>query len=123
MDSEGVRLVETRSLDHCWELLARWPGSFVVAEWSPQTADGLLVRLARRERKFPLARVAVVADRASAGDESLVREAGAVWFVTSPRGLAPLVAIARRHLATVSRPRTTLAQRLWATLPWRPAGE
>ena len=58
----GVRVWETRTLADCWSELAESPASFVVLELRGDVA-GLLALLARQPREFPLARVAVVADR------------------------------------------------------------
>ena len=51
-----------------------------------------------------MARLAVVADRSLAGYEWLMREAGAVHFVCSPRQVGPLAQLACRHLAQVPPP-------------------
>jgi len=113
-----VRIRESRSLAECWELLAESPGGFVVVELSAGRVDGLLRRMARLERDFPLARVAVVADRSSAQYEWLVREAGAVHFTVSTGRLGPVARLACRHLADVPSPSRTTKQEIWARLPW-----
>jgi hypothetical protein len=118
----GVRVYETRSIPDCWNMLAESPGSFLVVELTAANVEGLLHRLARRERDFPLARVAVVVDRALADHEWLLREAGAVHFTCSPRRLRPLAELACRHLAQVPAPQQSLAERVWAGLPWKEAG-
>ncbi len=114
----GVRIHETRSLDECWEMLAESPASLIVVELTRANCEGLLRRLARLERDYPLARVAVVAERPLASWEELIREAGAAWFCTSPRDLRSLAAMARRHVdAAPAAPRTFMEQ-VWAALPW-----
>jgi len=117
-EARGTRVWETRSLAECWEMLPRWGASFVVAELTPANLDALLDRLARLPRDHPLCRVAVVAGRSLARYEDLVREAGAVWFVVSPRELGPLAATARRHLRMAPSEPRKLAERIWASLPW-----
>ncbi|MGA2621664.1 MAG: hypothetical protein ABSF26_29030 [Thermoguttaceae bacterium] len=114
----GVRVWETRSLAEAWESLARTPAAVLVVEISRVNLAGLLERMAWFSRDFPLARLAVVAPRALAGCEWLLREAGAVHFVTSPRRLGPLAELAIRHLATLPPPQQTLVERIWAGLPW-----
>ena len=113
-----VRVHQTRSVDECWESLARWPASFVVVELTRTNAPALLGRIAWLERDFPLARVAVVADRALGFCEGLMREAGAVHFTVSPRRLGPLGCLALRHLDAAPPPRLSLTERIWASLPW-----
>lgn len=118
LTADEIRVHETRSLRECWELLAQCPSSFVVAELSESGVDALLDGLVRLERLFPLARVAVVAERPLADYEPLVREAGAVHFVTSPRECGPLARLARRHLEQAARPRRSVTETIWKSLPW-----
>lgn len=113
-----VRVHETRSVEECWEMLTRWPASFVVVELTRANATAVLERMAWLERDFPLARVAVVADRALGFCEWLMREAGAVHFTVSPRRLGPLGGLAVRHLDAAPQARLSLTERIWAGLPW-----
>jgi hypothetical protein len=113
----GVRVWETRILDDCWSELAKSPASFLVVELGGNAAE-LLRRMARQPRDFPAARVAVVANRSQAGRQWLMREAGAVHFVCSPRQVGPLAQLACRHLAQVPPPPQSLAEQIWANLPW-----
>jgi len=113
-----VRVYETRSLADCWEMLAEAPASFVIVELSAADVAALLRRMARLGRDFPLARVAVVADRSLAGYEWLMREAGAVHFVCSPRQAGPLARLAAGYLAQAPAPQRSLTQQIWAGLPW-----
>jgi hypothetical protein len=113
-----VRVYETRSLADCWTMLAESPASLLVVELSPGGAAALLQRTVRLERDFPLARVAVVADRPLAGYEWLLREAGAVHFLCLPRQCGPLADLACRHLAQAPSPPRSLGEQIWAGLPW-----
>ncbi len=117
-----LRVYETRSLADCWEMLAEAPASFVIVELSTGGAAALLGQMARLGRDFPLARVAVVADRSLAGYQWLMREAGAVHFVCSPRQAGPLAHLAAGHLAQAPAPRRSLTQQIWAGLPWGKEG-
>jgi hypothetical protein len=121
LNDSGVRLYETRCLPDCWQALAEAPASFLVIELTAQNIEPLLACLARMPREFPSARAAVAADRTTRAYEWLVREAGAVHFVCSPRCLAPLAAVALRHLADVPAPQQTMVERIWASLPWKRA--
>ena len=87
-------------------------------ELSRANVDALLGRMAELRRWFPLARLAVLSDRRLAGYGGLMREAGAVWHTCSPRRLAPLAALVRRHLAGAPSPRRGLREQIWAGLPW-----
>ena len=119
----GVRVWETRSLAQCWDALADAPAGFAVVELTAAAADDLLRRMARLPREFPLAQVVVVADRALAEYEWLLRESGAVHFTCSPRKLTPLAKMACRHLAAAPVPHQSLTERIWSSLPWEAAQE
>ena len=118
LQAADVRVYETRGLKECWEMLAEAPASFVVVELTRQAAEGLLPRMARLGRDFPLARVAVVADRCLAGYQWLMREAGVVHFTCSPRRLGPVARLSLRHLSQAPSPPETVVQRIWSGLPW-----
>jgi hypothetical protein len=114
----GVRVWETRTLADCVAELTESPASFVVLELGGQV-DELLQQLTRQPRDFPLARFAVVADRALVEYQWLMREAGAVQFLCSPRRVGPLAQLACRHLAQAPPPQQSLTERIWTGLPWR----
>ena len=119
LDGMGVRAYETRSLAECFDELAQSPAGLAVVELTAAGVTALLRRLAQWQRDFPLARMAVVADRSLAGCEWLLREAGAVHFTCSPRQLGPLARLVRRHLAKApSAPPASLSEQIWASLPW-----
>ncbi len=113
----GIRVWETRTPDDCWQELAESPASFVVLELHGKI-PALLRHIARLPREFPQARLAMVADRSMAGYQSIAREAGAVYFVCSPRRTETLAQLACRHLAQVPPPPQNLTERIWASLPW-----
>jgi DNA-binding NtrC family response regulator len=116
----SVRVWECRSLREAWDALTQTPAAFLVAEAARENLDTLLRRMDWFSRDFPHARVAIVASRGIARYEWLLREAGAVHFLTSPRKLASLAGLAIRHLANVPPTSQTLAERIWASLPWEP---
>ncbi len=116
-----VSVHETRNLAQCWDMLAEHPASFLVIELSLANADALLGRLVALRRHAAGAAVAVVADRSLQAWQWLLREAGAIHFVTSPREVAPLIGIACRHLAQAAQPPTNRDQQIWASLPWKQA--
>ncbi len=114
----GVRVWECRSLPEAWEALRQTPAAFLVAEVTPENIEDLLRRTAWFSRDFPHARIAVVAPRTMARLEWLLREAGAVHFVTSPRRLPHLAGLVVRHLANAPLGSQTMVERIWASLPW-----
>jgi hypothetical protein len=116
----GVRLWQCRGLAEAWEALAVTPSAFLVVEATRENVGDLLRRTAWLSRDFPLARIAVVAPRSMIGYQWLLREAGALHFLTSPRRPASLAGIVIRHLANVPQPPQSMAERIWASLPWAP---
>ncbi len=118
LSAAGISLGETRSLAECWESLAAAAASFLLVELTPEIADALLQSAARLPRDYPLARWAAAAARPLAHWQWLLREAGAVDFVVSPRRLGPLAEAICRHLASVPPPPQSLTERIWAGLPW-----
>jgi hypothetical protein len=113
-----VRVYETRSLAKCCEMLGGHPASFVVAELTRPGVQALLERVAELGRDFPLARVAVVAERELASCEWLIRESGAVHFCVSLREASVLAHLAVRHLHATPQPQRTLPEQIWDRLPW-----
>lgn len=111
-------LRETRSLAECRAELAAAPASVLVVEITPARLSGTLDLVADAPRLFPLASIVVVGPRDSASCESLVREAGAVHFTTSPSAAAEIARLTLRHAERVPRPRTSLAAQIWESLPW-----
>lgn len=110
--------VETRSLFDCAEELLAHPHSFLLLEMSVRNAAAVVEWLAQLDRLDPRARAAVAADRSLRVWEGVVREAGAVWFITSPREVAPLARMAKRHLDAVPRPPRSFVDDVWDSLPW-----
>jgi hypothetical protein len=113
-----VPIVETRSLDECRQSLRLSPASFVSLELTAANLDSICELLSSLERQFPAAIAVVTAARSLDGCEPIVRELGALHFVSSPRALPSLASIVRRHLARQPRPDRDPAERIRASLPW-----
>ena len=116
----ALRLIETRNADECREELAVRPDAFVVVELTPERCDAGLDLLLHMSQRCPLASTGVVADRPLAAYAELARELGALDFVTSPRRLTRLCALAARHSAIRRPSGLTLREQIWADLPWTP---
>jgi DNA-binding NarL/FixJ family response regulator len=119
-----ARLYETRMIDECWQRLVEQPTALAALEL---TADNVrpLLALLRLRRELPEARAIVMAERTLAAYGELVREAGAIHFVVSPRSLGDVAELVRRridHLAAsaplgvsdLDDPR----EKILADLPW-----
>jgi hypothetical protein len=112
---------QTRWLAECMAELEVAPASMLVLEVSAANLANVLELAVDLDRRFPLARLAVVADRGMESYEWVLREAGAVHFTTSPRTAGDLARIAVRHAACVPQPPATLAAQVWESLPWHEA--
>ena len=94
---ETVTVREARSLLECRDNLLAVPDAFVVLEATRQTLSDVLSELAQLRHDFHRAPVAVVANRPLRRAEWILREAGAVHVVFSPRRLNTLCQMALRH--------------------------
>ncbi|HEV3415982.1 MAG TPA: hypothetical protein VG056_04195 [Pirellulales bacterium] len=97
LDSTRIRLFEIRSWAECWERLAQCPTALVAAELTGEGAGQMLSALSRLDREFPKAALVALADRRLAGYRDLIREAGAVHFIISPRRLGEVSELLRRR--------------------------
>ncbi len=101
--------------------MAAAPECLLAVELTRENLAGVLDLLSGLGRKFPLAAAMVLAERGFEPYEWLMREAGAVYFTTSPRESDDLARLAIRHVSRISPPRTHFAARIWDALPWSEA--
>ncbi len=109
---------EVRSLPHCNRELEAAAQSVVALEILPQNLVSMAKAVSDWSRRFPRARFIALAARGLESYELLLREAGAIHVTYSPRSLAPLLRLIRRHLAREPQPEQTLEEAIWAGLPW-----
>lgn len=114
----GVRLRETRSLEEAREELAGDPASCVAVALDVAEPSGVLRFISGLEGRHPLARSIALAPRSMAGYEWLAREAGAVAFIASPRGLTSVAQLVARHLQRTPQSPRSVVERIRASLPW-----
>ena len=112
------RIAEVRSFTQCERELAASPHSVAAIEMTSQNLHPALQALVEYRDRFPHVRLIALADRELAPHELLVREAGAIQIVFSPRSLASSVRLIRRHLARAPKKETTLEEAVWNKLPW-----
>ena len=117
-----VSLHESRGPKQCLEQLHRAPASLVALELTQERLGDVLEFLTALERDFPLAAAVVLARRGLEACEEIVREAGAICFVASPRRLPAVMATVRRHFERYPARYDAGAEAIWATLPWGPTG-
>jgi hypothetical protein len=114
----GHRVYETRSCADCWSEVVASPASLVGVEVTSTNLEAMVPWMMRFAAAFPAARVIVLGSRGLEAREWLLREAGAVHVVFSPRDWQPVVRIARRHLGAAPGPGDSDRQRVWQRLPW-----
>ncbi len=117
-----IRIYETRSWNEVWEMLAREPVALVAAELTEPGIDTLLAATVRIARWHPQAGLVVLAERRLAAYRDLLREAGALHFITSPRRLAEVTEIVRRRAAQATAATSTgdLLDDIRRNLPFNP---
>ena len=111
-------LRETRTLDECRAELDLSPASIAALEFTAAKGDEAAAFIAEVASRFPSARVVILADRGLAENEWLLRELGAAAWTDSPRELAAIVEVTRRHLESAAAPRPGLREQMLARLPW-----
>ena len=112
-----VSITETRGMSDCRQELTAAPASVVAIEASDASLNALLAFLIGQPQEFPQACVIALADGDQQHRQWLLRGAGAVHFVRSPRDMAPVVEIARRHLAPFL-PQPSLVERILTEIDW-----
>ena len=114
------RVIETRSVDDCWQQLAREPTSIIAWEGTLDGAETVAEQLIEQSRSFPRSPGIVVCRGRATHDEWLWREAGAVHVVRSPRELPSILGMARRHGIRFPAQQRSLEETIWRQLPvWR----
>jgi DNA-binding NarL/FixJ family response regulator len=122
---EAVRVIEIRSWDEIWQQLAQDPAALVAAELTDTNRDSVLAALSRMDRQFPQAAMLILTNRRFLPYRRLLREAGALHYVTSPRRLDEVVEIVLRRCARLPVATTSAGRRdeILADLPWTDAVE
>jgi hypothetical protein len=114
-----VRLRQTGGLRECALELAEHPSSLLAVELTGQNLAQVMALVTEVSRKWPHARIIVLAQRGLDACEWLLREAGAIHFTTSPRQLVGLGGLVRRHFERICVPSTASpAAHIWDALPW-----
>ncbi len=119
---ESWRVIQLRSPVQSWKELERFPASLVVWELTKSTIGSIIESLIRATNRFPLARSVVVGTRDWCPYEWVLREAGAVDAIFSPRDLGRLTRLAKRHFESVPIAPQSWNERIWSRLPWGKEG-
>jgi response regulator RpfG family c-di-GMP phosphodiesterase len=120
----NVSLIETRSLDDLLRQLDQMPAAVVALELTASQGKQVVTAVHRIDREFPRATTIVLAARDLSPWEGLVREAGAIHFVGSPRKVDEIVELVRRRAALASEhgaaaaDSNSLEDQILAGLPW-----
>jgi hypothetical protein len=128
LDKLAAQLLETRSLDEFWLRLAEHPTALAAWELTESNVRPVTAALVRLQREFPRASAVVLSERRLAACEPLMREAGSIHFIDSPRSLRALAEIVGRRasqppsgaagLQQDSAENTDPLAEIWANLPW-----
>jgi hypothetical protein len=111
-------IVETRGTEQALRELKAFPASVVAVEVTRDIAGQAASVWSAQGRPFPKFQWLALLTGELSDLEALLREAGAVHVVHSPRELTGPVRLIRRHLARAPRPEMTLEESIFARLPW-----
>jgi DNA-binding NtrC family response regulator len=125
ISNEAVRVIEVRSWDEFWQRLGQDPAALLAVVLTDTNIDSVLGALARMDRQFPDAAMLILTNRQLVPYRRLLREAGALHFVTSPRRLDEVVEIALRRWARLPAATSSAGRvdEILADLPWTDAVE
>ena len=113
-----IPIHEVRSLPHCRRELEAAPYSIVAAEVLPRNLAAVAKAISAWSCDFPQARFIALAARGLEQHDLALREYGAIHVTYSPRALASLLRVIRRHLASEPKVEQTLEEAIWTGLPW-----
>ncbi|HEY2761082.1 MAG TPA: hypothetical protein VGI75_10070 [Pirellulales bacterium] len=120
----GIVLIETRSIDEAMDTLKASPHSMVLLQLHPRQSERILTLLRRIERDFHRAATVVLGNHHLRSWENLVREAGAIDYLQSPRQISRIIDLLEHHLglarlgASETDSELSLEERIQRNLPW-----
>jgi hypothetical protein len=113
-----IRVAQVRGLASCASELVAAPASLLVVEATCRNFAEVLEFGSDVARRYPHARLAVMADHELRPWQWTLHEAGAAYVAVSPRELTGFGRLAANHFARVPRGRASFAASVWAELPW-----
>ena len=118
-------LCETRSWPACLQELRARTAALVAVEVLPDNAEAVCRRLAELAKRSRHVHAILLADRSLQKVEWLLREAGAVHVLFSPRDIVRIRPMWERFGAQIPPSRMTFREHVWSRLPWarRASGE
>ena len=114
----GILLREVRSLAECQLCLIDFPASMLAMELTTNNVMSIINGITELTQKAPLARVVILARYNCAHLEWMLREAGVIEFVLSPRRLEAIVEVAKRHFRSLPTNEGAIMKQLGIQLPW-----
>jgi hypothetical protein len=122
---EEFALIETRSIDETTDTLQKFRKSLVLLQLHPRQSKRIVTLLRRLDFEFRQSSAVVLGDRRlRPAWEDLVREAGAIDYIKSPRQIGRLINLIEHHSQLVRRNASEidsdlfLEERILANLPW-----
>jgi hypothetical protein len=113
-----VPLHESRGLADCASLLEHWPGSLAAVEVTKDYFAAALDWTADMVARYPAARIVILSRLEVVAAEWVLREAGAVHIVRSPRHVKSVTQLAVKQLAQAPRVEQSYVEAIMASLPW-----
>ncbi len=117
----GVRLVQTRTRAECLRQVALAPTSLVALELTRANLADVVALTRDITAAHPWSAVVVLAAPELAVCEPLMREAGALHVVASPRELEGWRQTVTKHFGRIPMSAGEFAESIWDSLPWSDA--
>lgn len=114
----GIRVYETRHWAECWQELASTPATLLALELRSTNLEETVRGLAESRRCYPRSGAVVLTRREMRDCEWVLREAGALAVVFSPRDLPPLVRLAKYFCKQPSASSASFRDWVWDRIPW-----
>ena len=111
-------LCETRSWPACLRELQTRTAALVALEVLPENAEAVCRRVAELTRRSRHVHAVLLADRSVKPLEWLLREAGAVHVLFSPREIIRLRPVWERFWAQIPPSQLAFREHVWSRLPW-----
>jgi len=119
LSGSGIRVYETRRWTDCWQELASSPSTLLALELRRTNLAEIVRGLVESHRCYPQSGAVVLARRELRDCEWILREAGALQVIFSPRDLSSVVRLAHHFCEQPSPPAASFHAWVWDRMPWK----
>lgn len=117
---DAAPLIQTGSLDQCWDELRQRPGSAVLLQATRGNWLRVALGVCQARDADPTALLLAAVTELPRELRRALREAGLVYELVTPLDVPPAWRIVRRHFDRCPPLTLSLEQKIWNNLPWSP---